>query len=352
MGFTRRLVRHATPRSVRRAMHPIRTVRIAATPRSVRRASYAAYAVTNPLGATENRLISAAFRSNKNSNSRTTFSPSDQFITGSGVRADEGADSAERMATLMSVARQRFEPAKREVIPLPAQRDPKIWFKPEWNIRRKTLHFWQREALGKLKTETYEYAHRRSQADFHIALEMQAEEQRKLDKEWSKLKDGDPKTVELALKHAFADNLASVLVAKVDPPEAIIFLSIPNISVFPDKRMNATPTGRLSAKKWTNQEKQQAYAELIGAHLVATLREGFAVAPSLHQIRVIGVLTGTSISLGFFFDIDASRHSGRWGDDNYGYLILQRSPLGLHRKGKSEEIFLRKRQELRQIPVS
>ena len=96
--------------------------------------------------------------------------------------------------------------------------------------------------------------------------------------------------------------------------------------------------------------KQQAYAELIGAHLIATLREGFAVAPSLQDIRVIGLLTETSTSLGFFFDVDAARNSGRWGDDDYGYSILERSPLGLSRKGKSEEIYFRKSEELRPIP--
>jgi hypothetical protein len=57
MGFARRVVRKsvrkATPRPVRKAMHPARTARRAVTPRPVRQASRAVYTVTNPLGAAE-----------------------------------------------------------------------------------------------------------------------------------------------------------------------------------------------------------------------------------------------------------------------------------------------------------
>jgi hypothetical protein len=64
MGFGRRLVRksvrRATPRSVRRAMHPARTVRYAVTPRPVQQASRAAYTVRRPVGAAENKAIGAA----------------------------------------------------------------------------------------------------------------------------------------------------------------------------------------------------------------------------------------------------------------------------------------------------
>ena len=63
MGLGRRVVRksvrRATPRSVRRAMHPARTVRYAVTPRPVKQVSRAAYTVRHPVGAAENKAISA-----------------------------------------------------------------------------------------------------------------------------------------------------------------------------------------------------------------------------------------------------------------------------------------------------
>lgn len=64
MGFARRVVRKsvrkATPRPVRQAMHPARTVKNVVTPRPVKQISRAAYTVRNPLGAAENKVIGAA----------------------------------------------------------------------------------------------------------------------------------------------------------------------------------------------------------------------------------------------------------------------------------------------------
>jgi hypothetical protein len=64
MGFLRRVVRKTTrkvtPRPVRRALHPARTVKNAVLPRSVKKASRAAYTVKHPIGAAENRVIGEA----------------------------------------------------------------------------------------------------------------------------------------------------------------------------------------------------------------------------------------------------------------------------------------------------
>ena len=55
MGFARQVVkksvRKATPRGVRKATHPVRTVTNAVTPRPVKKATRAVYTVTNPIGA-------------------------------------------------------------------------------------------------------------------------------------------------------------------------------------------------------------------------------------------------------------------------------------------------------------
>jgi hypothetical protein len=64
VGFARRVVaksvRRATPRPVRKAMHPARTVRNAVTPRPVKQVSRAAYTVRHPVGVAENAAIGAA----------------------------------------------------------------------------------------------------------------------------------------------------------------------------------------------------------------------------------------------------------------------------------------------------
>jgi hypothetical protein len=64
MGFARRVarksVRKVTPRPVRQAMHPARTVKNAVTPRPVKQVSRTAYTVRHPVGAADNKLIDVA----------------------------------------------------------------------------------------------------------------------------------------------------------------------------------------------------------------------------------------------------------------------------------------------------
>jgi hypothetical protein len=64
VGFARRAVRksvrRATPRPVRQAMHPARTVRNAVTPPPVKQVSRAAYTARHPVGVAENAVIGAA----------------------------------------------------------------------------------------------------------------------------------------------------------------------------------------------------------------------------------------------------------------------------------------------------
>jgi hypothetical protein len=63
MGLGRRIVRESvrrvTPKPVRKAMHPVRTVKNAVTPRPVKQVSRAAYTVRHPVGAAENEAIGA-----------------------------------------------------------------------------------------------------------------------------------------------------------------------------------------------------------------------------------------------------------------------------------------------------
>ena len=63
MGFARRVVRksvrRATPRPVRKAMHPARTARNAITPRPVKQVRRAVYTTRHPIGAAENKAIGA-----------------------------------------------------------------------------------------------------------------------------------------------------------------------------------------------------------------------------------------------------------------------------------------------------
>ena len=53
--------------------------------------------------------------------------------------------------------------------------------------------------------------------------------------------------------------------------------------------MTTTPTGRLSHKRRTKNSINALYAEILASHVVATVKEAFAVAPGLKTIRILTI---------------------------------------------------------------
>lgn len=144
--------------------------------------------------------------------------------------------------------------------------------------------------------------------------------------------------VEAALEAALADNSARALVISGEKEDTHLAIYLPGIDVFPEKRANITPTGRLSSKVWTKGEINEAYAELIGAHLVALCRETWAVCPSIEGARITGLIENYTLADGLLFDVDCNRASEGWADDGWGYRVLEEAKWGLNRVSRSREI--------------
>ena len=161
MGFARRVVRKsvrkATPRSVRKAMHPVRTAKNAVSPRSVKQVRRGIYTVRNPLGAAENALIGSVLnagsgrRRSSGSGGRSSAAslpvalPGGVFV-GTGVRAGEARRSADQLASLMAVQRDRFAPAVRPQVSDPIPPDRVAMQKAFWErLGTARPSFWQRQ---------------------------------------------------------------------------------------------------------------------------------------------------------------------------------------------------------------
>ena len=112
------------------------------------------------------------------------------------------------------------------------------------------------------------------------------------DRWWAALQSGDTAVTADALVAAFSDNAAPVAVVEVQTDRALVLLRLPRTDCLPARMPHVTPGGKLSSKAWAKTEFNQVYVELLGAHLVATVREGFAIAPSLQNVRVVGLLAG------------------------------------------------------------
>jgi hypothetical protein len=74
--------------------------------------------------------------------------------------------------------------------------------------------------------------------------------------------------------------------------EAQIALLAPDPAALPERHPTTTAAGNLSLKKFTKGEIADLYKQLVGL-VLATVKEGFAVAPGITDIRVVA-LRGTT----------------------------------------------------------
>ena len=354
MGFGRRLarkaVRKATPRSVRRAMHPVRTVKYAVTPRPVKKLSRAVYTVTNPLGAAENKLINAVFDggSRRSRGSRRSSPPPAAwrpYTTSAAVSAPGRAAQPiastpvqtpfeDQLAALMSVQRARFAPAQPPAAPPPPTVDPAAFQQAEWARRKNEAYFWQRAKRRRLREEAEEVARVLVEHERDRLYAIQQDYRMRADAWWQALCRGDPQVLGAALATAFADNPAPVWIREAAGNGALLVLVLPPSTVLPSRKPHITPTGRRSSKAWTKTEYQQTYAELLGAHLLATIRESWAVGPSLTNLRIIGIRVG-DLGRQILFDLNVRRQDGQWDNDTWGTQILSEQ---MHRTGRTREV--------------
>src|SRR5450830_592544 len=354
MGFARRVVRKtvrkATPRAVRRAVHPVRTLKNAATPRSVRQLSRGIYTITNPLGAAENAVIGAALNSgsrrrrSSTSASRRSGSPrssaGDSRTTApSEIRAAEGARSHDQLAALMMVQRERFTPSQRPEVPRPAAPDPRPFARSAWNERKHEVKPWQINRRRALRAETQDWAHSHA-TDLHAqAIDTASRQQVRADAWWTALGQGEVATVGAALEAAFADNPAPVTICGLDPTSAFLAVILPDLDVLPARRAHVTPGGRLSVKDWTQTDLNETYADLLGAHLLATARETWAVAPALQTMHVVGLLDSDDEDHVLFY-LQVNRDGAPWQSDSTGRRLLDIAAFGLKRVGRTHQVAL------------
>jgi hypothetical protein len=238
----------------------------------------------------------------------------------------------------MAVQRERFVPSSRPVIPDPEPVDRAGLEREEWACQKGEVRFWQRVRRRRLRGQVSEHARVRGAELAAEARAAQQKQQGQADAWWTALNEGEPGVLAAALKAAFADNPAPVAVISAAGPEAILAVVLPGTDVLPARTAHVTPSGRLSSRAWTKTELNEVYAQLLGAHLLATIRETWAVAPSLARIRIIGLRNGSPGPREALFDVAVSRDVGGWAEDNQGEAILQHAEHGLNRAGRAREV--------------
>lgn len=197
---------------------------------------------------------------------------------------------------LTSVHHDQFEPASPPIAPAAEPIDERA-------IRRRCE---QQELQGLSFLARRERRAARERADTAAQQEIQretaaraaarAEAQRSLDVGWQALVSHDPAAVHAALEEAFEDNQSPATCIDVDHDGrrrfATVIIVFGDVEQVPEKEPGTTPTGRPTIKKRTKTARNQLYVRAMGSAVLATVKEGFAVAPSVDEFRVVVVAHG------------------------------------------------------------
>lgn len=195
----------------------------------------------------------------------------------------------EALDAVRALHRKHFAAAERPLAPPPP--DPPVQrFRQlrRADARRRTKFF---DFTG--RRQAFLDADRRAQDDAVSArtqlAEQYAVEQSSLDASWAALLACDHEIVLGVLADAFADNEAAAAALGVANGEVSLLVVVPDESEIPERKPTVTQAGNLSLKKLNKTEKADLYKLLVFGHVLATLRETFAVVPSIESARIVAV---------------------------------------------------------------
>lgn len=109
--------------------------------------------------------------------------------------------------------------------------------------------------------------------------------QAELDKHWDALCSNEPDVVLVTLAEAFEDNETPAAAVSVTGDQVALVVLVPGMGVVPERIPGHTQAGNLSITKLSKTNRNGFYNLVVCGHLLATVREAFAVAPGIKSIR-------------------------------------------------------------------
>ena len=110
-----------------------------------------------------------------------------------------------------------------------------------------------------------------------------------LARRWRDLLANEPYAVMGTLVAAFQDNQALAAAVDVEGAEARIVVLVPDVLALPDRVPGTTATGAVSLRKAKKGELNELHFDVVCGHVLATLKETFAVAPRIEVVSIVAV---------------------------------------------------------------
>jgi hypothetical protein len=204
-------------------------------------------------------------------------------------RAQEIAEAAKEEQQLVSAHLQEFTPSQPPQAALADAVDRRATLQ-DFHKRAVSEIPWykrsERRAAKEMATQQAEYAIHEEE---RRRAEAQTEEQARLDEAWQQLLNNDPPTVLAILEEAFEDNLSPAAPIDCEGDEVRVIMLYDSPDLVPDRKPALTSSGNPTLAKRNKTERNELYAGSLASNLLATAKEAFAVAPSIHKVAVMVV---------------------------------------------------------------
>ena len=235
---------------------------------------------TGPRPATASNATSSA------ATSRAAGGPSPAAL----AKAQRAEDLLAQAHALTVIHRTAFPPATRPIAPPPPQPDAgEVAALRTRHIKDALagVSIFARRARAQARTRGEQAADAELESARRAREANQRAVQAGLDQQWQALLAGDPAVVLATLAEAFADNEAPAAPLDVNGAEVTIAVLAPPPSIVPEQMPATTDAGNLSLRKVPARQRAAMHTAAVMAHVLLTLREAFAVAPSLETARVV-----------------------------------------------------------------
>lgn len=238
---------------------------------------------------------------------------------------------------------EEFTPITKPVIPVPARLTPVEVQREVERWRRHAKE--QAKSLPRAQRGAYVEASRAAALD-HLEREYQescrqaAAASADVERWWSALQQGEPTTVLATVNQALSDNEQPSAAVAYTQGEASVVIMAPSLDYFPTHAPGLTAAGNPTLKRLTQTDRHSLYFQSVLSHMVVTLKEVFAVAPTVTRCRAV-MLGHSESGLGVLVAGVYARTSLATVDWNRMRLldvVLSADDLRYHRAGRTGDL--------------
>jgi hypothetical protein len=210
------------------------------------------------------------------------------------AKAEQAQELAAALTAILNLHRPDFPNSQRPIAPPPPALNEQEFITRHRKTALADIGIFAWRARRQAKAAADLDAHADMAAVRNSDQRLHGQHQEELDMLWHRLLDNDPEVVLGTLAEAFEDNEAAAAPVGVAGTEASVVVLVPTQSAVPERRPELTAAGNLSLKKLTKRELADFYKLMVCGYVLATIKEGFAVAPGLQHVRVVAIRnTGT-----------------------------------------------------------